>query len=474
MEFLKSLMGGSSEGETEMGGNPGMDNVLAQILGQQSQPSFMQPSAPQPQQSYGQPQPQQNVLSQMSSSVPERKRMSALDIVGGLADAFASMGGSEPMYQPSLDAATQRRRQAETDSLEQRKAGLNERIGDTSIRGKQLEYAGMAVEGLKKLFAERGPDGVRQAMPQVAQMFGLPDDMRQFIENDPEQGIGMLEGLLKTGDNEYYGTPVVYSDEQGNQHLYQLSKDGGMREVMPNEGQAYSPKLQFNNLGTTIQPTNPYTGQSPPGLAQTVQGSPATGDMAISDPNAPGGFRYDQAPGSQAAKEQEQKSREQAEKEAKFSALAAKTRGQAVIVRDSIGRAIKLAEDSWSATGLPGQVSQMIGGTPARNLSALLEPIKSNISIDNLMEMRANSPTGGALGNVSDKDIALLASTIASLDTAQSQKQFLENLNIIDGIYSRIQQGLAPGQRKSLSSPPSGQSPPAPASGDGWSIQEVQ
>jgi len=51
-----------------------------------------------------------------------------------------------------------------------------------------------------------------------------------------------------------------------------------------------------------------------------------------------------------------------------------------------------------------------IGGTTAADLAGNLETIKSDAFVANITEMRKNSPTGGAVGNVSDKDLEMLQS----------------------------------------------------------------
>jgi hypothetical protein len=51
-----------------------------------------------------------------------------------------------------------------------------------------------------------------------------------------------------------------------------------------------------------------------------------------------------------------------------------------------------------------------IGGTTAADLAGNLETIKSDAFVANITEMRQNSPTGGAVGNVSDKDLEMLQS----------------------------------------------------------------
>lgn len=103
------------------------------------------------------------------------------------------------------------------------------------------------------------------------------------------------------------------------------------------------------------------------------------------------------------------------------SALAGHT-----LVSDTIDRVIPNV-NVWTS-GFAGQPLSSIPGTAASNLKANLETIKANIGFDKLAEMRANSPTGGALGNISDTENRLLASTWANIENAQSPEQLTYNL----------------------------------------------
>ena len=79
-------------------------------------------------------------------------------------------------------------------------------------------------------------------------------------------------------------------------------------------------------------------------------------------------------------------------------------------------------------TGFLGDISKGIGGTPAKDLAANLDTLKSTIGFEKLAEMRANSPTGGALGNVSDRENALLQSVWGALEQSQSPEQLKKNV----------------------------------------------
>jgi len=64
-------------------------------------------------------------------------------------------------------------------------------------------------------------------------------------------------------------------------------------------------------------------------------------------------------------------------------------------------------------------VGSVLSGLPessARTLAAKLDTVKANLGFEELQTMRANSPTGGALGNVSEKEIAFLQAIQGNLD----------------------------------------------------------
>lgn len=99
------------------------------------------------------------------------------------------------------------------------------------------------------------------------------------------------------------------------------------------------------------------------------------------------------------------------------------------------------------STGFIGARSRGIEGSPAYNLAAEIETIKANLGFDRLQEMRDNSPTGGALGQVAIQELVALQSTVANLDPNQSDEQLRANLQRIQDHYARwratVEQSLA-------------------------------
>jgi hypothetical protein len=84
-----------------------------------------------------------------------------------------------------------------------------------------------------------------------------------------------------------------------------------------------------------------------------------------------------------------------------------------------------------------GSLTTFIPTSPARDFKADLDSLKANIAFGELTAMREASKTGGALGNVSDRELALLTSALAGLDQGQSVESFKENLNQIKASLQR-------------------------------------
>jgi hypothetical protein len=120
-----------------------------------------------------------------------------------------------------------------------------------------------------------------------------------------------------------------------------------------------------------------------------------------------------------------------------------------------------------------GAMTSGIPTSPARNLRAKLETVQALIGFDKLNEMRQTSPTGGALGNVTERELQFLQSVRGSLDTGQSPEQLKQTLSEIKDSLSRLQEVreiafrmengmLEPGQAK----PRAVTAPPDPAEVD--------
>lgn len=151
------------------------------------------------------------------------------------------------------------------------------------------------------------------------------------------------------------------------------------------------------------------------------------------------GYRMEPIPGGPADRE----IRAEADQAAQRGETQARQGG---LVLEDIGRIRETIENSdLPVTGFLGNALKGLPGTDAYDVSALATTIRSNIGFDRLQQMREASPTGGALGNVTVQELERLESVLGSLDQAQTEDQFVHNLNRLETIYLDIIHG--PGNR---------------------------
>ncbi len=112
------------------------------------------------------------------------------------------------------------------------------------------------------------------------------------------------------------------------------------------------------------------------------------------------------------------------------------------VVLQDIDRALGLDKSSVLPTaGLGATTLAGIPGTGAADTARLLDSVKANISFQALSDMRKASPTGGALGNVTVRELEMLQATLGSLEQSQSSPQFRDNLARVRNLYLDIVHG---------------------------------
>ena len=89
---------------------------------------------------------------------------------------------------------------------------------------------------------------------------------------------------------------------------------------------------------------------------------------------------------------------------------------------------------------IPGKAS--VKGTDSYNLLSAVKTIQSNLGFDKLQAIRDASKTGGALGNVSNKEIEFLQGAVRNLDIGQSADVLRKNIQAIYESYNRLQTSL--------------------------------
>ena len=110
-----------------------------------------------------------------------------------------------------------------------------------------------------------------------------------------------------------------------------------------------------------------------------------------------------------------------------------------IVVNDSISRALPLISN-WSS-GVGSWLS-VIPATDARNLKGLIDTMKANAGFDKLQAMREASPTGGALGQVSERELAFLQNVFGNMETDQSPAQLKYNMQLFQYVYNTLIHGV--------------------------------
>lgn len=196
--------------------------------------------------------------------------------------------------------------------------------------------------------------------------------------------------------------------------------------------------LEMARGGTNV--TNVIGGEGPqPQLVGTG------GLVAIPDPSQPSGFRTEVLPGSQLALEREKAAREVAEDARK--ALQRTEKGglyKSEVVKaaetaiEMLGR--KGALDILPEAGIIGNRMAEWGlNQEAVNLKRTLETVQSGVAFDRLQTMRDMSATGGALGAVTEKELALLMNSIGALSQDLSPDVLKANLENVARIMAKIE-----------------------------------
>ena len=140
---------------------------------------------------------------------------------------------------------------------------------------------------------------------------------------------------------------------------------------------------------------------------------------------------------------------------------AARAQG-AVQKADTVIRKVDeaLGQVGFSSTGLTGTVLGMVPGTKAYDLDKTVDTIKANLGFSELQAMREASPTGGALGQVAIQELAMLQSTVASLDKGQSEENLKRALTQVRQHFQNWKNAVQQAQQAAPTAAPAAQQAP--------------
>jgi hypothetical protein len=365
------------------------------------------------------------------------------------ANAMAEYAAGRDKVQDARANAAAGRAQASFDDARGKEA-LNQLAGiyQTIEEAPETERAGL-YERLKPLYGS-----LAQKIPDFA------TDLQQMgVDPNDHIAVGKLvvgraRGYQSEGVNSFGKTGSVFQDKNGNFYTAQFAANGE-RRIRPLDGMA--PARGTTVVGDTI--VNTATG----GEVRNV--------------------------GEALSRGEEAKGEGKARVEAR-SALPKLEMGYQTFVQKSdrltnvIDRAISRV--GANTTGW-GALLANIPESEALALRTDLDTIRANVGFDELQAMRDASPTGGALGQVSEQENRLLQSIRGSVDQFNSGQNVKENLGIIRESVTQLKalkaQQLAADRARVSSggwrpqgapgaAQPTAQPAPAPSSG-GWSLQRI-
>lgn len=217
-----------------------------------------------------------------------------------------------------------------------------------------------------------------------------------------------------------------------------------MQEPQEFEGEDGTVYVREGNRYRVVRPGQPAAPAAPSGQGFTIQPMETPADRRADEDRA---YRRQRDTVSDSREERRLELAEQAAERAAQTAedrnadpdkarrrLQNNERAYRILVQD-IDRALELARGM--NTGLPGSLQSRVPGTPGYDLDALTKTIKSNVGFDYLGSMREASPTGGALGNVSNIENELLQATSGNFDVGQGEAQLRANLERLRDVVER-------------------------------------
>lgn len=160
------------------------------------------------------------------------------------------------------------------------------------------------------------------------------------------------------------------------------------------------------------------------GVPQTSR-APSSVVQAVAPATAPTGSIFEQV----TPKEQQQLLLDRPRAERNVSVVVDK----ASRLKSLVGNLLSNEEGLKRSTGLASKVPSIPGG-PAYQAQSDLKNLKERVSLETVNQMRELSKTGGAIGNITEREWPRLESALTNLDQAQSYDQIVKRLKEVNDI----------------------------------------
>jgi len=329
-------------------------------------------------------------------------------------------------------------------------SGVASRLGDqgglsgvpmTSDRSLSFTPPDLSSVPMKTPVSRQGPLTMRDAIPRLAAAAQAGVNISPFIEmiKGSQPDVDFVNGLgVDKRDSGNVGK-FIPSLDKGQEPLFDArgnvvgvrNMDGSIQAAADMAGAVTraqeAGKADFDLVGVPLKDGS--TVQMPRSQAVRALGSNSSAGGAPAS-SLPAGLGRSQSPAEKVAAEARAKN--QADVEAltpkAMSTLRTLDRKTSFILEKLREARTKVKGGAGGSTGLNAWVSG-IPNTAAYDLGAVLDTIEANVGFDELAQMRENSPTGGAVGNLTERELALLSSLRGSLKQGQSDEQLVSNID---------------------------------------------
>lgn len=317
--------------------------------------------------------------------------------------------------------------QQRQDEMQQRN-----RMAQADLKARQEAFMTDLTQTLESLPPEQRPQawtgGMQRAAAENWDMDGIPMQWQEGMLPVLQGRFGVAAPGAESEQGPRFGTinPRDYTAES----LAQYQQSGDFRDLQRYESQ------RSVDIGGVPHRFDPASGGWYP--AEVNPGGGAAGGSPGGEPQpGAGGDRRQITAEDVAQNEAERaaavtKAQQAAKSEVDKASVQPKVRSAALAAKAKVDRLSDLFDSvssrvsNWTAG--PGAALANIPASDARDLRADLDTIKANMGFAELQEMRDNSPTGGALGQVTEREIAFLQALVSNLEQSQSPEQLRRNL----------------------------------------------
>jgi cell division septation protein DedD len=268
------------------------------------------------------------------------------------------------------------------------------------------------------------------------------EEMLREIMADSKVGMRQLQSEQQLQQQQsQFGKPFEAVNKQGRRVFVERAPDGTVREI-----EGYTAPLASSLMDTPakLQIYNAYADMTPEQQALFQEANRAQQTMNLGGTQAvlgPGGTvqaqypvtpKPEQMPAFQAeqvaAKDHEANRQKWFAVNSKLSSAIDAGEGRSKVIEANINRAKNLIS---AKTTQYGAALANWPATDARALRNVLDTIRANVGFSELQGMRDMSPTGGALGQVSEFENRLLQSVLGPLDQYDQADNLLLTLDSV-------------------------------------------